>query len=292
MEAELALGRHNEVVSELDALAAEHPLRERLRGQLMLALYRLGHGPKRCAPTRRPVACWSTSWESSRARRSSSFTRRFCGRTGRWSSAQTTAPERSVLVAWLGDAACLGAAARGRGAARPEGTARGDRRPAALRSRQAHRRCRESEGARRCHSPQPASPRGSAVFTSDAPGADAARLAAEQDVDLVLVSAPAALLDDGDLGDLLRSRTVRRRRAHRRRAVARPGTRPLRRHRPRLERDRAGPVARRRAGKCRYASPGRGWRAAGTPADYWPAPPLLFSGPWVWPPSRSWSSRA
>jgi DNA-binding SARP family transcriptional activator len=41
-EAELALGRHAELVSELDALVREHPLRERLRGQLMLALYRSG----------------------------------------------------------------------------------------------------------------------------------------------------------------------------------------------------------------------------------------------------------
>jgi len=41
-EAELALGRHAEVVSELEALVREHPLRERPRGQLMLALYRCG----------------------------------------------------------------------------------------------------------------------------------------------------------------------------------------------------------------------------------------------------------
>jgi hypothetical protein len=40
IEADLALGRHEELVSELEALVAENPLRERLRGQLMLALYR------------------------------------------------------------------------------------------------------------------------------------------------------------------------------------------------------------------------------------------------------------
>jgi DNA-binding SARP family transcriptional activator len=40
--ADLELGRHAEVVGELEALAAEHPLRERLRGRLMLALYRSG----------------------------------------------------------------------------------------------------------------------------------------------------------------------------------------------------------------------------------------------------------
>ena len=42
IEAELALGRHAQLVAELDALVQHHPHRERLRGQLMLALYRSG----------------------------------------------------------------------------------------------------------------------------------------------------------------------------------------------------------------------------------------------------------
>jgi YVTN family beta-propeller protein len=40
--ADLELGEHARVVSELEALVVEHPLRERLHGQLMLALYRCG----------------------------------------------------------------------------------------------------------------------------------------------------------------------------------------------------------------------------------------------------------
>jgi YVTN family beta-propeller protein len=41
-EADLALGRHGDVVSELEALIAVHPLRERLYQQLIIALYRCG----------------------------------------------------------------------------------------------------------------------------------------------------------------------------------------------------------------------------------------------------------
>ncbi|HET8759110.1 MAG TPA: AfsR/SARP family transcriptional regulator [Solirubrobacteraceae bacterium] len=42
IDADLATGRHAELVGELGGLIAEHPLRERLRAQLMLALYRSG----------------------------------------------------------------------------------------------------------------------------------------------------------------------------------------------------------------------------------------------------------
>ena len=42
IEADLDLGRHGDVIGELEALAGEHPLRETFRRQLMLALYRAG----------------------------------------------------------------------------------------------------------------------------------------------------------------------------------------------------------------------------------------------------------
>src|SRR4051794_24743879 len=42
IDADLAAGRNADVVGELEALIAEHPLRERPRAQLMLALYRSG----------------------------------------------------------------------------------------------------------------------------------------------------------------------------------------------------------------------------------------------------------
>ena len=40
IDAKLALGRHAEVVEHLEALIGQHPYREGLRAQLMLALYR------------------------------------------------------------------------------------------------------------------------------------------------------------------------------------------------------------------------------------------------------------
>src|SRR5262249_9738506 len=42
IDADLALGREGDVVAELEGLVAQHPLREGLRAQLMLALYRSG----------------------------------------------------------------------------------------------------------------------------------------------------------------------------------------------------------------------------------------------------------
>jgi DNA-binding SARP family transcriptional activator len=49
IEAELALGRHHVLVPELEALVDSWPLRERLRAQLMLALYRSGRQPEALA---------------------------------------------------------------------------------------------------------------------------------------------------------------------------------------------------------------------------------------------------
>ncbi|GAB3206632.1 BTAD domain-containing putative transcriptional regulator [Marinactinospora endophytica] len=46
IELELGLGRHHQLVGEISGLVHEHPFRERLRAQLMLALYRSGRRAK------------------------------------------------------------------------------------------------------------------------------------------------------------------------------------------------------------------------------------------------------
>src|SRR5215470_4845478 len=53
IDADLALGRHDALTAELDRLVAEHPLRERLHAQLILALYRCGRQAEALAAYRR-----------------------------------------------------------------------------------------------------------------------------------------------------------------------------------------------------------------------------------------------
>ena len=83
IDADLALGRDAELVAELESLVAQHPLREGLRAQLMLALYRAGRQAEALEATRAPAGRWSTDWVSSRAPRSRSSRRRSCDRIRR-----------------------------------------------------------------------------------------------------------------------------------------------------------------------------------------------------------------
>ena len=85
--AELALGRHRDVVGDLEALVATHPLRERLHSQLMLALYRSGPAGRRARRVpRRRARRSSTSSGSSPARS--------CARSSSRSSARTPSSPR------------------------------------------------------------------------------------------------------------------------------------------------------------------------------------------------------
>jgi predicted ATPase/DNA-binding SARP family transcriptional activator len=60
IDLELAAGRHTEVLGDLEALAAAHPLRERLHGRLMLALYRAGRQAEALAAYQRARAVLDT----------------------------------------------------------------------------------------------------------------------------------------------------------------------------------------------------------------------------------------
>ena len=56
IDADLALGRHRQLVAELEELSTEHPFREHLLGQLLLALYGSGRQADALAAYRRGVA--------------------------------------------------------------------------------------------------------------------------------------------------------------------------------------------------------------------------------------------
>lgn len=56
IDADLASGEDARLVGELEAHVRAHPLRERLRGQLMLALYRSGRQADALQAYRRPIA--------------------------------------------------------------------------------------------------------------------------------------------------------------------------------------------------------------------------------------------
>ena len=76
IEADLALGRHAELIGELETLVAADPLRERLRGQLMLALYRCDRQAEALDAYRQGRARLVEESGSSRAGRCSGSSRR------------------------------------------------------------------------------------------------------------------------------------------------------------------------------------------------------------------------
>jgi DNA-binding SARP family transcriptional activator len=203
VDADLALGRHAALVAELDALAAEHPLRERLRGQLMLALYRSGRQAEALAAYQSARSTLVDELGIEPGSALQELERAILRQDPALELAQATAPERSILVAWLSDAPPEPLLAVVEPLARKEPREVIVARllsdlaglTAAAESLKEHTEALAAAGVAAR----------SAVFTSDSTGTDAARLATEQDVDLVLVSAPAALLADADLADLLRS---------------------------------------------------------------------------------------
>jgi DNA-binding SARP family transcriptional activator len=196
IDAQLALGRHEETAAELEQLVAEHPLRERFRGQMMLSLYRSGRQAEALDVYRRkreklveefgiePTAALRRLQQAILAQDPSLDLDERVGHDDRGA-------ETAVLVLpaddeWLDDALAL---ARRLAVSRPreliivrlvpdEGVLE-----AAL-DALSKRRELLGEDTR------------AAAFTSLEPGRDAARLATVHDVGLVLVEAPPEL--DGD----------------------------------------------------------------------------------------------
>jgi DNA-binding SARP family transcriptional activator len=199
--ADLELGRHAELVPELEPLVAEHPLREGLREKLMLALYRSGRQAEALDSyhTGRRLLVDELGIEPGTALQS--LEKAILQQDPFLDLAPTAASTRSILVAGFDERPLESLVAVAEPLAREPVreviVARlvADRGALAVASAEVGDLCQAliaAGGVGRA-----------AVFTSNSPGADTSRLATEQDVDLVLVSAPAELLDDADLAQLL-----------------------------------------------------------------------------------------
>ena len=207
IEADLACGRHAQLVGELEELAAEYPLRERPRALQMLALYRCGRQADALAAYRTARGKLvdelglepgselqelehailqhdpGLDLEPSRRRESMSGARVILVAALDLEAAATLLPlveplarvagsREIVLASTVADAGELATASAYLRTLREELEARN----VAVRA---------------------------AAFTSVMPGTDLSRLAAEQEAELVLVDAPDRLLEDGRLLTLL-----------------------------------------------------------------------------------------
>jgi DNA-binding SARP family transcriptional activator len=202
IETELALGRQNELVGELETLVAAHPLREGLCRQLMLALYRAGRQAEALEAYRTTRGTLIERLGIEPGPRLQELERSILRQDRSLDLVATPTLLRSILVAGLGDRPLELLLALAEPLAR-----RSEREvilARVLEDRAALAAAADLAGAD-CDALRA---RGvtarTAVFTSGAPGEDVARLAAEQGVDLTLVSAPE-LLEDGAVAALLRS---------------------------------------------------------------------------------------
>jgi DNA-binding SARP family transcriptional activator len=194
IDADLALGRHSEVIPELEALVKAHPLREASVRQLMLALYRAGRQADALALYRACRARFVEELGLEPTPALQELETSILRHDPALDVAQTAAPERSILVAPLDskhfDDLVAVAEPLARRPPRELILAQLIGSAAELQAASALARERRKSLQARGVSAR------SAAFTTARPGADLARIATEQEVDLLLVDAPAPLLDD------------------------------------------------------------------------------------------------
>jgi DNA-binding SARP family transcriptional activator len=205
IDADLAHGRHAELAGELERLVTEYPLRERLRGQLMLALYRAGRQAEALEAYRvtRRTLVDELGIEPSPALQEleTAILRQDPALT---LAAELPAPERSILVAPR-DASALDSLLV---LAEPLARTRPPREVilARLTSRAELGRASALLSERRADLAARGVAARAAAFTSDAPADDLVRLALEQDVDLLLSDArPDEDFAAAELGAVLAS---------------------------------------------------------------------------------------
>ena len=200
IESDLALGRHAAVVGELEALVADHPLRERFCAQLMLALYRAGRQAEALAAYRTARNRLVGELGIEPGRPLQELERRILAQDLTLDlDKPPPARARTILVVPSGDAS-LESLVR---LAEPLAHRPGDEvLVAALVGDGAELAAAASRARVAC---ERAAARGvtvrMATFVSTARGDDTARLAAEQDVVLLVVDMPDALLTQPTVDD-------------------------------------------------------------------------------------------
>jgi DNA-binding SARP family transcriptional activator/class 3 adenylate cyclase len=210
LEADLACGRHADALAEAEGLVHAHPLRERPRELIMRALYGTGRQAEALEAYRKARATFVEELgiepgpalrelEQAILRQDQSLAPQ--DPTAPASRRSTADRLRTLLVTPLGAAGTEGLIALAERLGRQP--------PREIVLAETVSDGHELAGAsRRLHESRETLSRSglearAAAFTSVTPGADLARLAAEQDVDLLLSGAPEQLLEDGRLLTLL-----------------------------------------------------------------------------------------
>ena len=194
IDADLSLGRHREVVPELEALAQQHPLREAPARQLMLALYRSGRQADALAVYRQCRSSLVDDLGIEPTPALAQLEKAVLQHDPALQLEPPSPPGRSILVAPFDPARFEDLLAIA------EPLARRPSRELILAQLIESAADLQAASALARERREAAQARGvaarSAAFTTERPGADLVRIASEQDVDLLLVEAPASLLDD------------------------------------------------------------------------------------------------
>jgi DNA-binding SARP family transcriptional activator len=200
IEADIALGRHGAAVAELEELVIAHPLREPLRAQLMLALYRAGRQADALDVYRRARELLVAELGIEPGPALKVLERRILDQDSSLDRPQAE-PERSILVALRDEPFGLLELAASLATRPPREV---------ILARVVEERDDVTEAAKRVDEQRKALTLAgvaarSVAFTSAEPGDDLVRLAVEQDVDLAVVDGDPTFEGPGVESLLLRA---------------------------------------------------------------------------------------